>query len=444
MSSTFMTPSFRFVAFESWRGASFAQIPTYSTLNLTETTGGTTSPAPGLIPVPSGSLIAVTATSNPHYIFDHWQSDTSNNLSNPIMVQMDTNHTLRAIFTPLPNLPPGLSVPGSQVTAEGSTISFTVNATDTDLSETIALSASGLPKGATFDPSTGSLTQGNPVQGLFSWTPSEGQGPANYLVTFVATDDGAPPLSDEATVAIHVNEANLPPSLHVPWRETVTEPQSLNFTVSASDPDLPPDTLTLSAVSIPSGAAFNSATGRFTWTPTLVQATGNYTLTFSVSDGQLTDTKSVVVLVSAANQPPIMSVPATQTVDPGTPLAFTVVATDPDLPPESISLSATGLPRGAVFDTDSGLFTWTPAANQGPGVYNLAFTANDGHGGTVTHRVTVNVNRIPLGTSSLPGLTDWGALWYIPVPILILEILAFVVVLRRRTRKPVETGSRTV
>ncbi len=437
-----MTTGIRSVAYENWRLASFAQIPTYSTLNLTETTGGTTSPAPGLIPVPSGNSINITATNNPHYIFDHWQLDTSTSFSNPILVLMDTNHTLRAIFTPLPNIPPGLSIPAAQVTAEGSTISFKVNAADSDSSETVTLTASSLPKGATFDPSTGSPTQGNPVQGLFSWTPSEGQGPANYLIKFVATDDGAPPLSDEATVAIHVDEANLPPSLHVPWRETVIEPQTLNFTISASDPDLPPETLTLSAVSIPPGAAFNPATGHFTWTPTLVQAPGNYTITFTVSDGQLTDTKNVIVMVSAANQPPIMSVPTTQTVDPGTPLAFTIVATDPDLPPESITLSATGMPRGAVFDTNSGLFTWTPAANQGPGVYNVAFTANDGHGGTVTHRVTINVNRIPLGTSSLPALTDWGALWYIPVPVLILEILAFVAIVRRRAKKPVGTENR--
>ncbi len=408
---------------------------TYYTLNLTETVGGTTSPAPGLIPVVSGNNVTISGTANPHYSFDHWQLDnTQDEPTNPIFLSMTTNHTLRAIFVPLPNFPPKLSVPGAQVASEGSTLSFKVNASDPDSGETINISILGLPSGAAFDPVTGDFTSGNPLRGVFSWAPMEGQGPANYLVKFVATDDGAPPLSDEATVAIHVDEANLPPSLNVPWRRTINEGQTLNFAIDASDPDIPQETLTLSAVSLPLGAAFNNLTGAFSWTPTLVQAPGNYTVTFQVSDGILTDSKSVMILVNSVNQPPVMSVPATQTVEPGAPLIFSIIATDPDLPPETIVLSASGLPQGASFDPGSGLFSWTPNPAQGPGVYNVAFTAADDHGGVVTHRVTINVSRATFTTSSLPPLTGWGALWYVPIGVVIAEVLAFGILWRRKRR----------
>ena len=56
----------------------------------------------------------------------------------------------------------------------------------------------------------------------------------------------------------------------------------LQFTLVAADPD--GDPLTYSAISgLPAGAAFNTMTGQFNWTPTYSQA-GDYTIRFGVSD----------------------------------------------------------------------------------------------------------------------------------------------------------------
>ncbi len=407
-------------------------------LNLTAANGGTTSPAAGVIPEASGDITQVSATPYPHYQFDHWQLDDLVQASNPITVVMNTNHTLRGFFSPLLNRPPILSVPGPQTVSEGSALTFWVNATDPDVSsETIKLSASGLPAGSTFDPAAGTFSTGNPAAGVFSWIPLEGQGPANYLITFTATDDAVPPLSDMGTVNVHVNEANLPPHLSVPASQTMNTQTTLNFTVRASDSDIPNQTLTLSAISLPPGASFNPSTGVFTWTPTLVQAAGNYTVTFQVSDGSLTDTKSVLITVNSVNLPPILSVPTSQTIDPGTLLEFTIIATDPDLPHENIILSANGLPPGATFDQVTGTFSWRPSLRDGPGVYNIAFSADDGRGAVATHRVTVTVNKPVLAVTSLSGISELGPLWYLAIGLLVLDILVLLVLRRRRSAKDI-------
>jgi hypothetical protein len=64
----------------------------------------------------------------------------------------------------------------------------------------------------------------------------------------------------------------------------------LTFTVSATDPD--GNDLTYSASNLPINASFNPTTRTFAWTPTTAQV-GTYTVTFMVTDGSLSDTKSV-------------------------------------------------------------------------------------------------------------------------------------------------------
>ena len=89
---------------------------------------------------------------------------------------------------------PVLVVPSAETVPVGSTLTFRVNATDTDLPiETLALSVSGQPAGSAFDASTGT----------FSWTPKSGEeGP--YVITFKATGSGTPQMSDAKSVSVQV------------------------------------------------------------------------------------------------------------------------------------------------------------------------------------------------------------------------------------------------
>ncbi len=93
---------------------------------------------------------------------------------------------------------------------------------------------------------------------------------------------------------------NNPPLLGPIGDYTINEGESLEFIVSASDPDS--DALIFGAGNIPAGANFNPATQLFSWTPTYEQA-GEYQTTFLVSDGEYLDAETITITVLDAAAP---------------------------------------------------------------------------------------------------------------------------------------------
>jgi hypothetical protein len=78
---------------------------------------------------------------------------------------------------------------------------------------------------------------------------------------------------------------NTPPQLAAIPDKTVTLGQTLSFTISATDPEAPPQTLSFNLEgNIPSGAMAGPATGLFTWTPTAQQTPSTNALTVRVTD----------------------------------------------------------------------------------------------------------------------------------------------------------------
>ncbi len=117
--------------------------------------------------------------------------------------------------------------------------------------------------------------------------------------TFKVNDGAAD--SNVATVSITVTSVNDPPVLNSIGSRAVNEGDTLTITVSGSDPD--GGTLTYSATGMPSGATFNATTQTFDWTPAYTQS-GIYNVTFTVSDGSLTDSEVVSVTVNNIDQTP--------------------------------------------------------------------------------------------------------------------------------------------
>src|SRR5439155_16327516 len=145
---------------------------------------------------------------------------------------------------------------------------FTVAATDAD-GDALTYSASGLPTGAGFDPTSKT----------FSWTPGFDQAGPYPGVTFTVTD-GTAPVSE--TIAITIGNTNRTPVLAAIGNKSGSEGSLLTFTVTASDADL--DALTYGASGLPAGATFDTATRTFSWTPGFDQA-GPYAVTVTVTDG---------------------------------------------------------------------------------------------------------------------------------------------------------------
>ncbi len=179
------------------------------------------------------------------------------------------------------NNPPILAVIGNKTVNENSALTFTISATDAD-ANTLTYSASNLPTGAVFNTSTR----------VFTWTPTYSQAGTYSNVTFTVSDGKGG--TDFESITITVNNVNRAPVLAAIGNKTVAENSQLNFTVSASDPD--GDALTYSASNLPSGAAFNSTSRVFTWTPTYLQS-GSYSVIFSVSDGKVAVQQNIIITV---------------------------------------------------------------------------------------------------------------------------------------------------
>jgi hypothetical protein len=75
--------------------------------------------------------------------------------------------------------------------------------------------------------------------------------------------------------------ANTPPTLDPIGNKTINLGQTLTFTATASDSDLPAQILTYDLVGAPAGASIGAGTGAFTWTPSLA---GTYNFTVRVTD----------------------------------------------------------------------------------------------------------------------------------------------------------------
>ncbi|HKW51729.1 MAG TPA: FlgD immunoglobulin-like domain containing protein, partial [Candidatus Eisenbacteria bacterium] len=118
--------------------------------------------------------------------------------------------------------------------------------------------------------------------GAFSWTPTEAQGPGSYPATIRVTDNGTPVLDDFEVITITVNEVNVAPVLAAIGNKTGAVGALIAFTASATDADIPANTLTFSLdAGAPAGATIGASSGVFNWTPA---ADGNFSATVRVTD----------------------------------------------------------------------------------------------------------------------------------------------------------------
>jgi len=181
------------------------------------------------------------------------------------------------------NRAPILNAIGNKSINEAQTLSFTVSGSDLD-GNNLTYSASNLPQGANFDSTTRT----------FSWTPAYDQAGTYPDVHFEVTDG---PLSDSEDITITVNNVNRAPRLDSIGNKSITENQSLTFTVNATDPD--GDPLTYSVQDIPNSATFQNQT--FTWTP-ITSDVGDHQLTFIASDGSLSDSETIIITVKEGEE----------------------------------------------------------------------------------------------------------------------------------------------
>ncbi|MEW5701764.1 MAG: Ig-like domain-containing protein [Candidatus Zixiibacteriota bacterium] len=186
----------------------------------------------------------------------------------------------------VPNAAPVLAAIGSQSVTVGDSLDLTVSATDANGTPPF-LMARNLPANSEFPDYADS-------SGTFSFHPDSSQ-VGVHNVTFIAWDGE---LADSEVVPITVSHLNLAPIIASITPKSVDEGQTLNFPVTASDPN--GDTMNLTAQNVPLNASFvdnGNGIGAFSFSPDLTQS-GDYDVRFVASDGLLADTEIAVITVN--------------------------------------------------------------------------------------------------------------------------------------------------
>ena len=263
------------------------------------------------------------------------------------------------------NRPPDLDPIGNMTVSVGDLLEFRIVAIDPEGNDLI-YSASNLPTGAIFTAETRT----------FSWIPVPAQAGNYKNVIFSVIDNGLPAESDSETIVITVGDVNRPPVITAIAARTVNEEEPLGFTVTAMDPD--GDNMVYFASNLPTGSVFNSETHFFSWTPGFDQS-GNYSdILFTVSDSGLPTescSQAISITVGNVNRPPVLDPIGNKMINEGEFLEFTITSTDPD--GDNLINSASNLPPGASFNSNTGVFSWMPNYTQTGNYLDILFSVSD-------------------------------------------------------------------
>jgi hypothetical protein len=265
------------------------------------------------------------------------------------------------------------------------------------------------------------------TNGVITWTPTEAQGPSTNRFTMVASDGALSVTNEFDVVVLEVNVA--PVFVLTPTNRTIAELTLLTVTNVATDADIPVQTLSymLTVTNLGGGGAVTNAAistnGVITWTPSGEQGPSTNRFTTVVSDGLASATNEFEVVVTEVNVAPVFVLtPTNRTIAELTLLTVTNVATDADIPVQTLSytLTVTNLGGGSVVTnaaiSTNGVITWTPTEAQGPSTNRFTTVVSDGLASATNEFevVVLEVNEAPVLTlpanTNIMALVPWSAL----------------------------------
>ncbi len=256
------------------------------------------------------------------------------------------------------------------------------------------------------------------ADGTLTFTPNDGlSGFATITVELqddAGTANGGVDTSVEARFVITVTGVNDPPTLTVPATATVAEDGSVAIAgITAGDDDSGSLTLSVTATStatlgtttgltVSSGANGSSAftmqgspadvaaaLATLTYAPSANQTTGA-SVTISLSDGELTVTKTIAITITAVNDPPIAN-NDTASMPSGSSISIDVLSNDSDVETSTLTVASVTTPTvGTATINASGTIDFTATLAAG-GTSTFSYTVSDGDGGTATATVTVTI-----------------------------------------------------
>ncbi|EKA2634589.1 tandem-95 repeat protein, partial [Vibrio alginolyticus] len=226
------------------------------------------------------------------------------------------------------------------------------------------------------------------IDGKLVFTPAENFN-GNATISYTITDGE---LEDEAQVSVTVNSVNDAPIASNDT--TITEEDSsVTVDVLPNDTDIDGDTLSIQSASVPeTQGTVEIVDGKLVFTPA-ENFHGDAEITYTVTDGALTDQATVNVTVNAVNDTPVVeSNLADQTLaEDFTPYSIDLntAFSDVDNADGELTFSVSGNSNIQVAIVN-GIATFTPTADWN-GSEALTFTATDPSGESVSQTVNFTV-----------------------------------------------------
>ncbi|WP_458358996.1 tandem-95 repeat protein [Vibrio parahaemolyticus] len=173
---------------------------------------------------------------------------------------------------------------------------------------------------------------------------------------------------------------------------TTEEDTAVTIDVLVNDSDVEGDVLSIQSASVPSEqGSVDIVDGKLVFTPA-ENFNGEATITYIVTDGDLTDEAKVTVTVTPVNDSPV-AVDDTTSIQEDTVVTIDVLTNDTDVDGDKLSIESASVPKeqGTVEVVD-GKLVFTPAENFN-GDAEITYTVTDGEL-TDEAKVTVTVNPV--------------------------------------------------
>ncbi|WP_194965016.1 tandem-95 repeat protein, partial [Vibrio parahaemolyticus] len=173
---------------------------------------------------------------------------------------------------------------------------------------------------------------------------------------------------------------------------TTEEDTAVTIDVLVNDSDVEGDVLSIQSASVPSEqGSVDIVNGKLVFTPA-ENFNGDATITYIVTDGDLTDEAKVTVTVTPVNDSPV-AVDDTTSIQEDTAVTIDVLTNDTDVDGDKLSIESASVPKeqGTVEVVD-GKLVFTPVENFN-GHAEIIYTVTDGEL-TDEAKVTVTVNPV--------------------------------------------------
>ncbi len=264
------------------------------------------------------------------------------------------------------NRAPTLNQPANMSVAQGTTSDQTIIGSDPDGDALTFAKVSG-PTFMTV--STTNATTGNIHLAAAALEP------LGTSSATVSASDGS--LSDSKSFTITVTPTNHAPVLAQPANMTVNEGATADQILNATDSDGNPLAFSLAsgpayATVSTTSAGTGTATGNLHLAPGFTDA-GTASASVRVSDGSLTDSKSLTITVNNVNRAPVLAQPADMTVNEGATADQVLTATDPD--GDALTFAKVS---GPTFETVTGSNVHLAPGFSDAGTYASTVSVSDG------------------------------------------------------------------